>query len=282
MYDLAESILRKCKQVAQLSDLETVVYLFREALVQRPAPHPLRSDSLNDLSRALVVRFWQKGQIEDLDEAVLGYSEAVKSYGVLEHDSQRDVCFTPNAYTVPIIDPYLSQGVRRNEHNNDDQEAIEIAALANTILGQVYQPAQISGLDTVVTLHREALLLRPKPDVKRSSSLSSLAIALTTRFHHTSVLQDMDEAISLGREALILLPELHPDRSGLLNTLSAMLLIRFDKTAQSLDMRDAALLRKEALSLGLGGGRGAMRGSGGASKSQPYVYVVYQLMVFVI
>jgi hypothetical protein len=78
------------KESTQLSDLETAVNLFREALVQRPAPHPLRTDSRNDLSRALVVRNWETGQIEDLDEAIMGYLEAIKS------DAQLDVCMFIN------------------------------------------------------------------------------------------------------------------------------------------------------------------------------------------
>lgn len=78
------------EESTKLSDLETAVNLFREALVQRPAPHPLRTDSRRDLSRALVVRHWEAGQIEDLDEAIMGYFEALKS------DVQLDVCIFIN------------------------------------------------------------------------------------------------------------------------------------------------------------------------------------------
>jgi hypothetical protein len=93
LYNLANSILTECREDAQLSDLETAIYLFREALVQRPAPHPLRSDSLKDLSRALVVRFWRMGRCQDLDDAILGYSDARKTFrGGLQPDSKPDVC----------------------------------------------------------------------------------------------------------------------------------------------------------------------------------------------
>jgi hypothetical protein len=70
LYNLANSILEECKDAAPISDLETAIYLLREALDRRPAPHPLRSDSLNDLAAALVMRFTQTNQRQDLDEAI--------------------------------------------------------------------------------------------------------------------------------------------------------------------------------------------------------------------
>lgn len=66
--------------------------LFREALAQRPVPHPFRSDLLNDLSKVLVVRFWHTGRPEDLEEAIAGYWEAYDLLrSGLEIDSQLGV-----------------------------------------------------------------------------------------------------------------------------------------------------------------------------------------------
>jgi hypothetical protein len=74
--DLANSILEECKDAAPLSDLDTAIYLFREALDMRQVPHPLRSDSLKDLAAALVTRFSLTSQREDLDEAILMFHKA--------------------------------------------------------------------------------------------------------------------------------------------------------------------------------------------------------------
>ena len=85
MYNLANSILADCKAEASLADLETAIYLFREALDRRPAPHPLRSDSLNDLAAALVTRFVQTNQRRDLDEALqLRFEVMSQLRGILE------------------------------------------------------------------------------------------------------------------------------------------------------------------------------------------------------
>jgi hypothetical protein len=102
-YSVAESTPMESKKSTQLSDLDTSVNLLREALVLRPAPHPLRADSRSDLSRALVVRHWETGQIADLDEAIMGYFDA------LHPEAQLDVCMFINPCTrVPIVYPSFS------------------------------------------------------------------------------------------------------------------------------------------------------------------------------
>jgi hypothetical protein len=78
LYNLANSLFMECKQAAQPSDLDRAVYFLREALNRRPAPHPHRSDLLNDLAEALVERFWHSGQPQDLGEAIMLHHEAFK------------------------------------------------------------------------------------------------------------------------------------------------------------------------------------------------------------
>jgi hypothetical protein len=89
LYNLANSILAECKAEASLADLETAIYLFREALDRRPAPHSLRSDSLNDLAAALVTRFSQTNQSRDLDEAIQLRCEVLSQlHGALERTAE--------------------------------------------------------------------------------------------------------------------------------------------------------------------------------------------------
>ena len=78
LYGLANSIIEECKGAAPLSDLDTAIYLFGEALDRCPAPHPYRSDTLKDLTAALVTRFSLTKQREDLDQAILLHGEIVE------------------------------------------------------------------------------------------------------------------------------------------------------------------------------------------------------------
>jgi hypothetical protein len=109
-----------------------------------------------------------------------------------------------------------------------------MVVLAHTRLTRFLRSAKISSLDTAVSLHRNALVLRPKNHLKRSASQNSLALALVARFHHAQELRDIDEGILLYHEAPILMPE-----STNRPELSMALLTRFCKTHQIIDLRDA-------------------------------------------
>ena len=77
LYDLTNLALEECNAASSLSDLDTVIYLFRKALNQRLAPHPMRSRSLKDLAEALLTRFCLTNRLEDLDQAILLHNEVV-------------------------------------------------------------------------------------------------------------------------------------------------------------------------------------------------------------
>jgi len=53
----------------QTGYLETAISLLRELLNQKSASDPMRSDTSNHLSTALLSRFYQNGWIEDFQEA---------------------------------------------------------------------------------------------------------------------------------------------------------------------------------------------------------------------
>jgi len=225
LFGVANSIVTECKQ-ARLSDLGDIVIGLRIALDMRPEPNPRRLDSLRDLFAALVTKYAQGGgDTDDLDEAIeLGFDlSGLESRG---------------SYSQPV-----EMGA---------QESYLVKSIAD-VQTRTRQSFEISNLDTAISLLREAILLQPEHDVKRSASLSSLAVALLTRFNTTSQLQDLDEAISLFNEALEL-P--HEDRLDLLNNLCAALLTRFHATTEPQHfeagvMRRVEVLRLEAAAMGI-------------------------------
>jgi len=227
LYNLANSTVAECMQEVQLSDLNTVVLLLREALIQRPAPHPRRLNSLGDLAAALVIRFAQTIQSEDLDEAILLRLEALE---------------------IEIIEPQSDTKQCHDVADSDDQESTTMTVLAKSTLTQFHQSVQVSSLDKAVSLLRNALLLQPGLHVKRPATLNRLAMVLFARFNRTSQLEDLDEAILLYHEALELLSE---DRSDFLDNLCAALLTRFGKTHQPQDFSDAVMLRSQVLGFDL-------------------------------
>jgi hypothetical protein len=126
-----------------------------------------------------------------------------------------------------------------------------IVYLADSILSQFHEAAQISDLNTAIMLYQNALHHLPAAHVQRSAFLDGLASAFVVKFHRTDQVQDLHEAISLLRQALVLLPSPHSERSALQNNLVAGLLIRYGKMKNLQDLRDAILLHRQARDLGL-------------------------------
>jgi tetratricopeptide (TPR) repeat protein len=186
--------------------LEESIALHREALVFRPAPHPDRSQSLNNLAAVLWTQFEQKGRPGDLEESIALNREALVLF--------------------PAPHP---------------QRSLSLNNLATTLWTQFKQKGQLRDLEESIALHHEALVLRPVPHPDRSQSLNNLANALEDQFKQKGKLRDLDESITLHCEALALTPVPHPDRSQLLHNLATTLLTRFEQTSKPSDLEQSML-----------------------------------------
>ncbi|KAF8191206.1 tetratricopeptide repeat-containing protein [Pholiota molesta] len=198
--------------------LDEQIGVFRHALqlvlLLRPAPHPDRSQSLNNLGNALQTRFEQQGAQSDLDEAISLHQEAL--------------------LLRPAPHPHRS---------------LALDNLGNALQTRFRQQGVQSDLDEAISLLQEALLLQPAPHPDRSLSLNNLALGLLTRFEHQDASIDLDEAISLLQEALLLQPAPHPDSSLFLNNLGNALRTRFEQQGAQSDLDEAISLYREALFL---------------------------------
>lgn len=104
-------------------------------------------------------------------------------------------------------------------------------------------------MNNAISLHREALALRPTLHPDRSMSLNNLANLLEVRFEQTGKMADMNEAIFLHREALALVTSPHPHRSGSLCNLASALHVRFRQSGEVDDLDEAISLLRELLTL---------------------------------
>jgi hypothetical protein len=247
LFNLANSILEECQEAASLSDLDTAIFMFEEVLNLRPAPHPLRSESLKDLVRALLTRFSLTNETRDLGQAVM------LCYNIVEadwHDVSTEARgFPPNVRvrSAPILDLKLRNPKNNSysSHNSvctvgwDDYKATEMSSLSRVTLAKFNQSPQLSSLETAVTLHREVLRNRPKGHHKHLAALRGLAAGLYTRFRYTDDIGNIHEAISLLCMAVEFCHEPDVSRSYLFSYLSAMLATRFSKTGNLLDLFEA-------------------------------------------
>ena len=80
MINLAVFLMAECKAGLSLSDLDNVVFLFRQVKDSRPATHPLQPAAKTDLAFVLGVRFMYTNQTHDFMESLTLISEVVEGF----------------------------------------------------------------------------------------------------------------------------------------------------------------------------------------------------------
>ena len=79
--------MAECKAGLSLSNLNNVVFLFRQVKDSHPTTHPLHTDAMRNLASALGVRFMYTNQIHDLTESLTLRSEIVKGWNLDQNSS---------------------------------------------------------------------------------------------------------------------------------------------------------------------------------------------------
>ena len=90
MINLAVSLMAECKAELFLSELNNVVFLFREVKDSCPAMHPLHLGAKRDLASVLGVRFMYTNDRHDLLESLALCKEIVKG-GILKQEVSPEV-----------------------------------------------------------------------------------------------------------------------------------------------------------------------------------------------
>jgi tetratricopeptide (TPR) repeat protein len=219
--ELGFTLTTRFGQMGDICELSNAIALHREALKWQPGDHPSRSDSLNKLGLALWTRSTRTDDLQDLKEAISLHREAL---------SLRPVSHPERSYSLSNLAIALRDLLVR------DGEQLPVTG-------------NHRHLAEVISLHREALNLRPGLHPDRSISLNNLASALLERFHKTNNLDDVNDAISLHREALHLRPNTHPKRSRSLNNLGIALRGQFRKIGDPRILDEAISLFRAALEL---------------------------------
>jgi tetratricopeptide (TPR) repeat protein len=258
-FSCATDLLDIFKQSGGIGELEQAVELLYTSLRLQPAPHPLRSTSLNNLALALWTRFEQKGEISDLEESIALHREALVLRPAPHPLRSRSLSNLANALSSrfqqkgELTDLGESIAFHREAlvlfpAPHPDRSA-SLNNLGTAISLQFQQKGELSDLEESIALYHEALDLRPVPHPLRSTSLNNLASALRGRFEQKGELGDLGESIALHREALVLRPAPHPLRSASLNNLANALSTQFEQKGELSDLRESISLYREALVL---------------------------------
>jgi len=134
----------------------------------------------------------------------------------------------------------------------DNSEISKLSKLAKDALANFNQSTQLSGLDTAVCLHREALCLCHNQHPECIVSVGSLAAALYAWFHCTDDILNIDEAISLLSEVVAAYPEAYMYLTDYLSSLSIFLATRFDMNCKREDLQESMTRHRHVLQLTVG------------------------------
>jgi hypothetical protein len=100
MINLAVLLLAECKAGLSLSELDKVVFLFRQVKDSRPATHPLHPAAKRDLASVLGVRFMYTYQRHDLMESLTLRNEIVEGWILDEEASPEVSAFHSRQHTL--------------------------------------------------------------------------------------------------------------------------------------------------------------------------------------
>ncbi|KAG1823704.1 uncharacterized protein BJ212DRAFT_698844 [Suillus subaureus] len=209
-------------QCGSIDDIDESIRLRREVVSQCPEGHPSRDASLDNLASPLLSRFEFQGKSDDLNEAISLFAEAL-SLRPVGHEF-RD-CTLDNLGRALLT--------YSNQYAGD--------------INLVTNPYRVIIFDRAISLHREALTLRPPGHLYHDTALNNLAVALAARYNNLHVTEDLDEAISLSRESLRLRRHDHPERHRNLLNLSSALCSRFMQIQENEDVEEAIRLCQDSL-----------------------------------
>ncbi|KAJ7257747.1 hypothetical protein C8J57DRAFT_1647484 [Mycena rebaudengoi] len=163
LFNTAHVFLAECKQTANISTLNTAVYLLNYAASSFPHGSPEQQDCCNRLATALFTRFIYTGDENDVHRAALLRNGA------------------------PVLESM--------DWNNEDSEEIQnIFNLAVASVAEVHQAPDHDTLANAITLYEEALKLLPTSDFRCHRILWEISEGLLILFHTTGNLSQLDQA----------------------------------------------------------------------------------------
>ncbi|KAH7884138.1 CHAT domain-containing protein [Phlebopus sp. FC_14] len=251
--------LRTCKERDDPQLLDDVVSGYLDAELHCAAGQPEWVQLQINHAIALVRRFENSGQEQDLDEAIKRKQDILSRITENDSDYWRLLNNLGNALTTRFeLRGYgkdLDEAIR---YHGDALLAIptedpDRCLLLNNLGGALWTRFEHRGnapdLDAAIQYLHSALLLTPAGHPNRSVSLNNVATALTTRFELRGDPNDLDEAIRYHRDVLLLRPIGCPDHSVYLNNLATALKARFRHRGDEHDLEEVIQCHRDALLL---------------------------------
>ncbi|KDR67542.1 hypothetical protein GALMADRAFT_105794 [Galerina marginata CBS 339.88] len=217
---LASSLMVECKEELSPANLETAIFLLREALNSCSENCAHRLDILGDLASALVMRFIHSDQPNDITESMLFRGQILGE----STDSE--------AQDLTVVNTAANE--------QDDGDMLDNIEVAKTSLIDFFEASSLDAINTVIFLLENSLTNRLLTASQKFTAFTTLADGLYIRFHHSHDISDLDNAISNLRDALgHCIQRNLGKRPVIYLRICAMLAARFDSTRDIVDLQTA-------------------------------------------
>ncbi|TFK33703.1 CHAT domain-containing protein [Crucibulum laeve] len=258
MIELAGVTLTEFRQSVVLSDLETAILLFENALVLSFSPNSTKRRSLAGLAGALFLKSCHSDDVRDITSAISHLREAVEicptddpTYLGLNRQLS---CLLGEKYNrtseFSDLDECLSRG-RMQPTRKPDNSPPDISQLlyACQLCSEFQKSGNLDQLNTAIALFQEGISKLPALSDFSLAMLSTAASALHMRFEYAGDRKDLDKAIDVNQNLLPLLLPQHPLLCATINSLANTLSSRYDQDAKQEDLDTCIMLNEQALEL---------------------------------
>ncbi|EDR09388.1 uncharacterized protein LACBIDRAFT_318922 [Laccaria bicolor S238N-H82] len=218
MINLAVSLMAECKAGLSLSELNNVVFLFRQVKDSHPATHLLHRAAKRDLASVLGVRFMYTNHRHDLMESLTLHNEIVKGWNLDQEAS-------PETNTAIQLEDKTDTEVTLN--------------LAKGLLTNFQKSTSLHILNDIVFLVQQALPQLSAASTSWFIALTTLVDALYARFNHSYNLTDLNEAISSLQDASKCCMKPDQQESNMNFRICGLLATRFDLMGDISDLPTA-------------------------------------------
>ncbi|TFK29570.1 hypothetical protein FA15DRAFT_664117 [Coprinopsis marcescibilis] len=241
------------------SKLDDAMIFLSRSMEHRPADHPRRSQTLNNLAAVFLARFYRDRNSQDLDECIrlnreaLGLRPAPHPHRLVSLENLASALYARFRGASDIRDLEECITLRRELIKSPpgfESGPREITSdLAMSLFARFEVEGNLEDLEECIGLRRENVSSIPAEHPERPWLLSQISAAFHTRFERTLKLEDLQESISWQREALASAPISHPKRFSFLHTLASFVMRQFNLRNDSKDLEECISIHREALEL---------------------------------
>ncbi|KAI0247150.1 CHAT domain-containing protein [Lactifluus subvellereus] len=250
------------QRVDSLNDVNSQVNRWQTQASTLPFRHPDRAWLAHNIAVCHMSRYKATRQKGDLDQAIVGYAEALLRG--MDHPPMNILTF--EHLTRALLTRFNDFGAREDldhiisyfRHLSNLPLGVAgikrlnvLYGLANVVRSRFEVEWRLEDIEDLIELLRHVITMVPPGTDDYRLIASDLANAWEKKYEQTDESEDLAEAISHYRAVLTSCPldRDHPSRPFYLNNLAKVLTLRFERSGDLNDVKDAATLFQESLDL---------------------------------